>query len=79
MSDWTQTQVILCDTNGVTSAPCNQGQPVYQEAYVQLPASELTLDPASAGQVWAVAFTSVLFLYLISHGIGTILAFVRRG
>lgn len=79
MSEWTQTQVILCDAAGMTQAPCNQGQPLTREAYVQVPASELTFDYVRAGEVWAVAFTSVLFLYLISHGIGTVLAFFRRG
>lgn len=79
MSEWTQAQVILCDPSGTRQAPCNQGQPQYREAYVQVPASELTFDYVRAGEVWAVAFTSVLFLYLMSHGIGIVLAFLRRG
>ncbi len=79
MSEWAQTQVILCDTNGISQPPCNQGQPLLQEAYMQVPTSELTFDYVRAGEVWTVAFTSVLFLYLISHGIGIVLAFLRRG
>lgn len=79
MSEWTQTQVIVCDANGISQPPCSQGQALYREAYVQVPTSELTFDYVRAGEVWAVAFTSVFFLYLVSHGIGIVLAFLRRG
>ena len=36
------------------------------------------LDYSELSQVWAVAFTTVLFLWLFSHGIGQILKLVKN-
>lgn len=45
---------------------------------VELPVQSM-FDPLVAGQYWGLAFTSVIFLYLFSKGIGLILAMVKHG
>lgn len=37
------------------------------------------IDPATIGQFWGIAFTSVCSLYLFSKGIGLLLNMVKRG
>jgi hypothetical protein len=36
-------------------------------------------DYGYASAVWALAFSMVVGLYVVSHGIGTVLGFLRRG
>jgi hypothetical protein len=36
-------------------------------------------DYQYAGGLWALAFTTTVGLYLISHSIGLVLGFIRRG
>ena len=36
-------------------------------------------DYSQLGEVWGLAFSSVLFLWLFSHGIGYVLKMVKNG
>jgi hypothetical protein len=45
---------------------------------VELPVQSM-FDPLVSGQYWGLAFTSVIFLYLFSKGIGLILTMVKHG
>ncbi|PLY44097.1 hypothetical protein CSZ94_06925 [Janthinobacterium sp. ROICE36] len=36
-------------------------------------------DYGYASAIWALAFSMVVGLYVVSHGIGTVLGFLRRG
>lgn len=60
--------------------------PTKVQAYLLDPTQQSQMDAAltpfdygSASALWGVAFTSVVTLYFISHGIGQILGLVRRG
>lgn len=46
-----------------------------KSSYTELP----NLDYTELAQIWGLAFTSVLTLWLFSHGIGQILKMVRNG
>lgn len=35
-------------------------------------------DYGYAAQIWALAFSSVVGLYLVAHGIGVLLRFIRE-
>lgn len=37
------------------------------------------IDPATTGQFWGIAFTSVCALYLFSKGLGVLLNMVKHG
>lgn len=41
-------------------------------------AQQTQIDYTQSAQFWGVAFTSVLFLWLFSHGIGHILKLVKN-
>lgn len=45
----------------------------------QLDAALAPFDYANASAIWGVAFTSVVSLYFVAHGIGQILGLIRRG
>lgn len=56
------------------------------QAYLLDPSQQSGMDAAltpfdygSASAFWGLAFTSVVSLYFISHGIGQVLGMVRRG
>lgn len=40
---------------------------------------QLSPDYSQLGEVWGLAFSSVLFLWLFSHGIGHVLKLVKNG
>ena len=42
-------------------------------------AATSSFDYGYASAVWALAFTTVVGLFLISHSIGLVLGFIRRG
>lgn len=84
--------VLICEpTTGAPRPPCGTiaGQahvPAVMNAYVLLPDSKSYIDAVTtpfdyelAGQFWALAFTTVLGLYLVSANAGLILGFLRRG
>ncbi|NHZ96530.1 hypothetical protein F2P46_12380 [Massilia sp. CCM 8734] len=55
-------------------------------AYLVDPAHGAAIDAALApfdygyaSAIWAFAFSMVVGLYVVSHGIGTVLGFLRRG
>jgi len=72
----------ICPTNsaGQTFAPTNL------QAYVldptqqgQFEAAFGQFDYGYAAGVWGLAFSMVVGLYFVSHGIGLVLGFIRRG
>ncbi|WP_158300715.1 hypothetical protein [Chromobacterium sp. ATCC 53434] len=47
--------------------------------YQQYQAAMAPLDYSELSAVWSMAFVSVLLLHFKAHGIGTVLAFIKRG
>lgn len=79
--------VLVCAQDGtVSDSACPAGLAKKSvEAYVISPVSAQYLDPladpfdyVTAGGFWALAFTSVLALYLVSHAAGSLLNLVKR-
>ena len=75
------------DSAGIPVALCPVGAQLYAgQAYVlnasQQQAIEAAMGPfdyAYASAVWSLAFTTVVGLYLVSHGISLVLQMIRRG
>ncbi len=77
----TTTQQAVCPRVGT-----QYFRPTTVQGYVLNPDQQAMTDAAFgsfdygyASGLWALAFSSVVALYLVSHGIGTVLAFIRRG
>jgi len=67
----------------ITGEICNPMKPVEDCQAVMLvvdnsQAQQPQIDYAQSAEFWGVAFTSVLFLWLFSHGIGHILKLVKN-
>lgn len=77
----TQQTLIVCAPAPIAQAPCSAGMaPVTMKAYVLDPAQASSIeaqnepfDYAVASQVWGMAFTFVVALYLVSKSAGVIL------
>jgi hypothetical protein len=61
-------------------------QPAQVQAYLLDPSQQGSLeavfepfDYGYAAGVWSLAFTTVVGLYFVSHGIGLVLGMIRRG
>ncbi len=75
-------QRMFCppDDNGQQYAP--QKTQAYLMDAAQQSGIEAALGPfdyAYAGGLWALAFSTVVGLYFVSHSIGLVLGFIRRG
>ncbi|KVQ80487.1 hypothetical protein WK07_13280 [Burkholderia multivorans] len=74
-------QLVLCGTDA-------NGNPLYvttMQAYVLDPSSASYIDAVAqpfdyvqAAGFWGLAFTSIITLWLVSHGAGAIVNFLRR-
>ena len=72
-----------------TVCPASGGQvfqPVQVQAYLLDPSQQSNLEAAFepfdygyAAGVWSLAFSMVVGLYFVSHGIGLVLGMIRRG
>lgn len=86
--------VVVCvpvvNASVVDPACPSVGSQMYEaqrvSAYLVNPSQGAAIDAALApfdygyaSAVWALAFSMVVGLYVVSHGIGTVLGFLRRG
>ena len=77
--------IVVCTASSFTQRPCPAGEAVTtMTAYVLDPAYAASIeaqyadfDYSLAAGFWALAFTTVLMLYLVSLASGTILNFIR--
>lgn len=71
-------QQSVCPPNG-----SQYFQPQTMQAYVLDPSAQTQLDApfdyTLAAGFWSLAFCTVVGLYLVSHSVGTVLGFIRRG
>lgn len=86
-------QVIVCvpATTGATAAPCQtvagvRYRPAMKSVYVIDPANSAfldmviePLDSASVVAVFTLAFSTVVFCFLLGRGVGVVLSLIRRG
>lgn len=77
----TATESAVCPSNGGQLL-----QPVQVQAYLLDPSQQSNLEAAFepfdygyAAGLWSLAFTTVVGLYFVSHGIGLVLGMIRRG
>ena len=81
MAVGTEQAVIVCATAPISQAPCPAGMaPAVMQGYIFDPAYAASIeaqnepfDYAVAGQIWGMAFTFVVALYLVSKSAGVIL------
>jgi hypothetical protein len=81
----TQT-ILVCASSAFAQAPCPAGMAVTTiQAYVidpsqaaNIEAQNAPFDYAYASGVWAMAFTFVVGLYLVSKSAGTIVSAIRN-
>ncbi|GAB2899448.1 hypothetical protein GCM10027202_29200 [Microvirgula curvata] len=75
------------DSAGISVALCPVGTQLYAgQAYVLDAGQQQVVDAALgpfdygyASALWGVSFTTVVGLYLVSHGISLVLNMIRRG
>lgn len=81
MAVGTEQTLIVCTPAQVAQAPCPSGMaPATMQGYVLDPAQASSIeaqnepfDYAIAAQIWGMAFTFVVALYLVSKSAGVIL------
>ncbi|MDC7717312.1 hypothetical protein PQU95_08830 [Vogesella sp. DC21W] len=79
--------VVICTQGTPNRAPCPSGQTTkVLQAYVIDPSQQNNFEAATgpfdygyASAIWALAFSTVVGLYFVSHGIGLVLGMIRRG
>lgn len=85
MTTGTIQTILVCVPSAFAQAPCPAGQAVTtMQAYVldasqqaNYEASVAPFDYMYAASLWALAFTFVVGLYLVTKSAGTILNFIR--
>lgn len=86
MASGTVQTVVICTPSAFSQAPCPSGQAVATvQAYMLDPSQQASYEAATApfdyayaSGVWALGFTTVVGLYLVSRSAGTILDFIKR-
>lgn len=79
--------VVVCTSGTPARVPCPAGQTTkVVQAYVIDPSQQNNFEAATApfdygyaSGIWALAFSTVVGLYFVSHGIGLVLGMIRRG
>ncbi len=79
--------IVICEAGKPNRAPCPAGETSkVVQAYVIDPSQQNNFEAATApfdygyaSAIWALAFSTVVGLYFVSHGIGLVLGMIRRG
>jgi hypothetical protein len=77
----TATEQVICPRQGTQYyVPSSVQAYLITEAQASLVEAAIgPFDYQYAGGLWVLAFSTVVSLYLISHSIGLVLGFIRRG